>query len=78
MTLEIAFVLAILLVAIACFVTERLGHDMIGLLVMVGLGATRVLEPKELFRGFSNEAVITIGAMFVLSAALTRTGTVAA
>ena len=78
MTFEIAFVLAILLVAIACFVTERLGHDMIGLLVMVGLGVTRVLEPKELFHGFSNEAVITIGAMFVLSAALTRTGTVAA
>ncbi|MCZ6622647.1 MAG: SLC13 family permease [Deltaproteobacteria bacterium] len=78
MTLEIAFVLALLLVAIVCFVTERLSHDMIGLLVIVALGLTRILQPKELFHGFSNEAVVTIGAMFVLSTALVRTGTVAA
>ncbi len=43
---------------------------MIGLLVIVALGLTRILEPADLFYGFSNEAVITIGAMFVVSAAL--------
>lgn len=78
MSLEIVFVLGLLLVVIVLFVTERLGHDMIGLLVLVALGATKILGPSEIFHGFSNEAVITIGAMFVLSAALTRTGTVAA
>lgn len=77
MTLEIAFILALLLLVIVLFVTERLGHDMIGLLVLVALGVTRTLDPTELFHGFSNEAIITIGAMFVLSAALTRTGSVA-
>jgi di/tricarboxylate transporter len=60
------------------FVTERMRHDLIGLLVMVVLGLTGVLEPSDLLHGFSNRAVVTIGAMFVLSAALTRTGTVAA
>jgi di/tricarboxylate transporter len=78
MTLEIAFVLSLLLLVIILFITERIGHDMIGLIVLVALGFTGILGPKDIFHGFSNEAVITIGAMFVLSAALTRTGTVAA
>jgi len=77
MTFEIIVVFSILTVAVVLFVTERMRHDLIGLLVMVVLGLTRVLGPNELLHGFSNRAVVTIGAMFVLSAALTRTGTVA-
>jgi di/tricarboxylate transporter len=78
MTFEIIVVFSILAVAVVLFVTERMRHDLIGLLVMVVLGLTRVLGPTDLLHGFSNRAVVTIGAMFVLSAALTRTGTVAA
>lgn len=78
MTFEIGIVFAILATAVVLFATEKMRHDLIGLLVLVALGLTQILKPKDLFLGFSNEAVITIGAMFVLSAALTRTGTVAA
>lgn len=78
MTFEIAVVFCILAAVVVLFVTERLRHDTIGLLVMVALGLTRVSTPEELLHGFSNRAVVTIGAMCVISAALTRTGTVAA
>ena len=78
MTVEIAIVFAVLTVSMILFVSERFRPDVIGLLVMVVLGLTGILGPLELFHGFSNQAVITIAAMFVLSAALTRTGTVAA
>lgn len=78
MTFEIVVVFVILVAVVALFVTETLRHDTIGLLVMVVLGLTTVSTPEELLHGFSNRAVVTIGAMCVLSAALTRTGTVAA
>jgi di/tricarboxylate transporter len=78
MTFDIIVVFSILIVVVVLFVTERMRHDLIGLLVMVVLGLTGVLGPNDLLHGFSNRAVVTIGAMFVLSAALMRTGTVAA
>ncbi len=76
MTIEIAVVFIILALAVVAFITERLRHDLIGLLVMVLLGLTGILKPNALLHGFGNRAVVTIGAMFVLSAALTRTGMV--
>ncbi|NDV61453.1 SLC13 family permease [Puniceicoccales bacterium CK1056] len=78
MTFEIWVVFLILALAVVAFVTERVRHDLIGLLVMVLLGLTNVLQPDDLLHGFGNRAVVTIGAMFVLSAALTRTGMVSA
>jgi len=78
MTFDIIVVFSILVIAVVLFVTERMRHDLIGLLVMVTLGLAGVLQPNDLLHGFSNRAVVTIGAMFVLSAALTRTGMVAA
>lgn len=70
--------MVILAVAVVLLVSERLRPDVVGLLVIAALGLTNVLKPKELLVGFSNEAIITIAAMFVLSAALMRTGMVAA
>ena len=62
MTLEAIFVLALLLVAVALFVSERLRPDLVGLLVLSALGLSRILDPKELLHGFSNQAIITIAA----------------
>ncbi len=78
MSFEICVVFLILVFAVVAFVTERIRHDLIGILVMVFLGLTGILEPDDLLHGFGNRAVVTIGAMFVLSAALTRTGMVSA
>ncbi len=76
MTLAIAFVLGLLFLALLFFVKQWLAPDVValGLLVLLVLG--RVLEPREAFRSFGNEALVTVAAMFVLSAGLIRTGAV--
>jgi len=78
MSWEVATVYVILAVTVVLFVTDRVRPDIVGLLILAVLGLLGVLEPKELLQGFGNEAVVTIGAMFVLSAALMRSGMVAA
>ena len=74
MTLEIGFVLGVLLVAVVLFVTERLRVDVVALLVLLTLMLAGVLGFEEAVAGFSNEAVITIASVLVLSGALARTG----
>ncbi len=76
MTFEIILVLAILFGAVACFATERLPVDLVALLVLSVLLASRVLTPEQAVSGFSNTATVTVAAMFVLSAGLARTGVV--
>ncbi|HYH45108.1 MAG TPA: sodium:proton antiporter, partial [Thermoanaerobaculia bacterium] len=74
MTFEIVLVLAILAGAVACFVTERLPVDLVALLVLSALLASRILTPEQAISGFSSTATVTVAAMFVLSAGLARTG----
>lgn len=66
--------LVILTTAIVLFLSERLSVDLIALLVLVALGLSRVLTPQEVFSGFSDSAVITIMAIFVLAHSLEVTG----
>ncbi|MCW5873865.1 MAG: SLC13 family permease [Anaerolineales bacterium] len=74
MTPEIALTLGILSVAVLLLVTERFRADLIGILVLLGLGLSQIITPAEAFSGFSNPAVVTIWAMLILSAGLGRTG----
>ncbi len=74
MTLEIVFVLILTVCAVVLFVTERLSTDIVAILVMITLLVSGVLTPAEGFAGFANTATITVGAMFVLSAGLFRSG----
>ena len=67
-----------LLLTVVLFVTDRVRTDIVGILIIVVLGALGILKPKDLLLGFSNEALVTIAAMFVLSAALMRSGLVRA
>lgn len=76
MTLEIGIVLAILAASVVCFVTERLPVDLVALLVLLALLISGILTPEQAISGFSNMATVTVGAMFVLSSGLTRTGLV--
>lgn len=78
MTFDIALVLAILFAAVLLLVTEWLRVDLVALLVLAALAVTGLVSSQQALAGFSNSAVITVGAMFVLSAALTRTGVAAA
>jgi len=66
--------LAVVLAATALFVSEKLRVDVVALMVLCALLLLGLVEPKEALGGFSSEATITVAAMFVLSAGLTRSG----
>ncbi|HEY81428.1 MAG TPA: SLC13 family permease [Caldilineae bacterium] len=66
-------VLAILIIALVAFATERVRVDLVALGIMVMLMALGIVSPAEGLSGFANPATITIASMFVLSAGLQRT-----
>lgn len=74
MTLPIAFVLGLLLLAIVLFATEKLSVDVITLLLLIALVTSGVLTPAQAFAGFSSEIIIILGSIFVISGALQETG----
>jgi di/tricarboxylate transporter len=69
-----AFVLAVLLIASALFISDKLRADLVALLVLITLGVAGILTPEEALSGFSRPAVITILAIFILTAGLEKTG----
>ncbi len=74
MTFEIAIVLGILAISLILFVSEVIRMDLVALLVLGTLAVSGLVTPPQAFAGFSNSAVITVWAMFILSEGLTRTG----
>ncbi len=74
MTLEIAAVGLIAVGALVLFVGEWIRVDLVALLVLLALAITGLVTPPEALAGFSNPAVITVWAMFIVSAGLSRTG----
>jgi len=74
MTYEAWLVLGILTIAIILFLTEVLRVDIVALGVVVALMLTGILTPAEAISGFSNSAVITIAALFVVGGAVLQTG----
>jgi di/tricarboxylate transporter len=76
MTIEMIFVLVLVVVAMVLFATEKLPVDLVALLVMAALLTSGIITPEEGISGFSNTATVTVGAMFVLSAGLFKTGAV--
>jgi di/tricarboxylate transporter len=74
MTLDMGYALLILFIAIVLFVTEWLRVDIVALAVVVGLMLTGLLTTQEALSGFSNAAVLTIAALFVVGGGVLRTG----
>lgn len=74
MTGGIAIVFIILIVAIILFVTEKLRVDVTALLVLGSLVVAGLVAPEAAVSGFSNAAVITVWAVFILSGGLWQTG----
>ncbi len=74
MTLPIAFVLLLLVVAVVLFATEKLSVDIVTFLLLIALVVGGILTPQEAFAGFSNDIIIILGAIFVISGALQETG----
>ncbi len=74
MTLEIVIVTIILLAALALLISERLSLDLTALGIMVALMVTGILAPRQAVAGFSNPAPLTVGALFIVTKGLVRTG----
>src|SRR5258708_28733404 len=74
MTLPIFLALALVVAAAVLLIADRLRPDLVALLVLVTLGLTGLVGPADLFSGFSRSAVITILALFIITAGLERTG----
>jgi di/tricarboxylate transporter len=72
--LSVILLLVIVGVALVLFVGGWLRVDLVGLLVLSALALTGLVTPQEALAGFSSPAVVTVWAMFILSAGLTRTG----
>jgi di/tricarboxylate transporter len=75
-SVQIGIVLALVAVVFLGFVRERMPADVVALSAVGVLLATGILTSEDVLGVFSNAAPITIGAMFVLSAALERTGVI--
>ena len=74
--MSIYLTLAVVVAALICFVTEVLPVDITALCVAVILIVLGLVTPDEGIAGFGNSATITVMAMFILSAGITRTGVV--
>jgi di/tricarboxylate transporter len=75
-TLEIGYVLALLLVALVLFATDVLSVDVVGLIVLLLLSIPRVLTPGEAVSSFGNDTILLLVSLFVLTSGIVRTGVV--
>lgn len=76
MATQTIIVLALVAIAVVLFVTEKLRIDLVALLVMTVLLLSGIVTPDEGLAGFSNQATVTIAALFVVSAGLFKSGAV--
>lgn len=68
--------LLILALMFVAFVRERYSPTVVSVVGACAFAVLGLLDEKDLFSVFSNSAPLTVGAMFVLSGALIRTGTI--
>jgi di/tricarboxylate transporter len=76
MTEQIVLLLSIIGVSLALFSLERLPADIIALGILLTLVLTGLLPASEAFAGFGSDVVMMILGLFILTAALVRTGVV--
>ncbi len=73
-SLPLLFVAALLVWLLVSFVREKWSADVVAAIGVAALLVTQILTPHEVLSVLSNSAPATIACMFVLSAALERTG----
>jgi len=65
---------AIIVAAMGMFASERVRIDLVALIVLGTLVVLGIVNPVEALSGFSNEATVTVAAMFALSLGIERSG----
>ena len=74
MTAEMIILAVVLVVASYLFLTDWLATETTSALVIATLALTGILDTGEALSGFASTATLTVGAMFVISGGLLRTG----
>jgi di/tricarboxylate transporter len=74
MTLPILLVLTLLVTVVVVFAFEWVSVDVATLLLLAALVLLRILSVEEAFSGFSNDIIIILASIFVLSGALMKGG----
>ncbi|MDJ0583437.1 SLC13 family permease [Crocosphaera sp.] len=74
--MAIVLTLGIVVLALFLFVVEWFPSDIVAIIVALLLTIFGLVTPEESISGFSNSATITVMAMFILSAAIARTGAI--
>ena len=65
---------AIIVVAMAMFASEKVRVDLVALITLGLLVALGIVTPEQALSGFSNEATVTVAAMFALAVGIERSG----
>lgn len=76
MTGQEIFVIGVTLIAMGLILTNRLRVDVVALLVLIALGASRVITVEQAFAGLSQPVIITLFSLFILARSLEETGIV--
>ncbi|MEO1428534.1 MAG: SLC13 family permease [Cyanobacteria bacterium J06633_8] len=74
--MTIFLTLAIVVLALILFVAEWVPSDIVAIITTLLLTILGLVTPEESISGFSNSATITVMAMFILSAGISRTGAI--
>ena len=72
--LPLILLFSIIIIALILFIGGWIPVDLVGLLVLAALALSGLVSPTEALAGFSSSAVITVLALFIISAGLSRTG----
>ncbi|TLX54159.1 SLC13 family permease [Stutzerimonas nosocomialis] len=73
-SLQLLFVCALLICVLVAFIRETRSPDVVAGIAVAALLVSQLLTPGEVLGVLSNSAPVTIACMFVISAALERTG----
>jgi di/tricarboxylate transporter len=65
---------AIVVIAMVLFASEKIRIDVVALITLALLVALGIISPEQALSGFSNEATVTVAAMFALSIGIERSG----
>lgn len=65
---------AIIVFAMALFASEKVRIDIVALIALALLMVLQIVTPAQALAGFSNEATVTVAAMFALSMGIERSG----
>jgi di/tricarboxylate transporter len=74
MTIQIALVLGLLVIAIILFASEKFSIDVVTMGLLLVLIFSGILTPGDTYKNFSSDFMVLLASIFVLTGAMTETG----